>query len=284
MSKKEKDSFGDRMKFYEKRNSIDLITKQPIIIRLDGKSFHTFTKGLEKPFSINLTIALNYATKKLIENIDNIKFAYLQSDEISLLLCDWDKDSTEPYCKNTKSKLESLSASIFTYYFNEKFKELYPENNKIGFFDSRAFTLPFTEVDNYFIWRQQDCIKNAISMIAYSKYSAKQLQNLSTTDRLNKLLTDGFILSNIPKFFLNGRSLYKVKKELKDPQGNIYVRNVLSLDNNIPLFKENREFITRYFKDYFDLEYFKSNRETLKDINFTRDMLKYIQELGLLKD
>lgn len=233
------DNFSTRMKSYEKENHYIFKSKNPVILRLDGKSFHTFTRGLKRPFDIDLYQCLEYATIELMKESDNAKIAYLQSDEISILLTDTDNDSTQPWFKYSKQKLESISASIFTYYFNDAFKRLFPETDKVAFFDCRAFSVPFTEVNNVFYWRQQDCIKNSVTMVASMYYSHKQLNDKSTRDRV-QLLKDKNVdfYSDVDIQFQRGRCIYK--------QDSGFV-----VDRNIPIFKDDRNYINKYINNYF---------------------------------
>lgn len=184
-----KDSLGDRMKNnYENRAKTFLARRTPVIVRLDGKAFHTFTKGFAKPYDKLFMKTMQETAKMLCENIQGCKFAYTQSDEISLLLTDYDKLNTDAYFDYSVQKICSVSASMATLYFNSIFRELIYnlsgedlENilymNKIdkALFDCRCFNIPKEEVCNYFIWRQQDSIRNAISSLGQQYYSQREL-------------------------------------------------------------------------------------------------------------
>jgi len=172
-----KDNLGDRMKeYYESRTKSLLPRRTYTLIRIDGKAFHTYTRGLERPFDDKLITDMDETAKYLCENIQGAKFAFVQSDEISILLTDFDKLRTSAWFDGSVQKITSISASLAT----AKFNELRP--NKIALFDSRVFTIPSNiEVENYFIWRQQDTVRNSISSVAQSLYSSKELHKVNVS-------------------------------------------------------------------------------------------------------
>jgi len=172
-----KDNLGDRMKeYYESRTKSLLPRRTYTLIRIDGKAFHTYTRGLERPFDDKLINDMDETAKYLCENIQGAKFAFVQSDEISILLTDFDKLQTSAWFDGSVQKITSISASLAT----AKFNELRP--NKIALFDSRVFTIPSNiEVENYFIWRQQDTVRNSISSVAQSLYSSKELHKVNVS-------------------------------------------------------------------------------------------------------
>ena len=172
-----KDNLGDRMKdYYESRTKSLLPRRTYTIIRIDGKAFHTYTRGLERPFDDKLINDMDETAKYLCKNIQGAKFAFVQSDEISVLLTDFDKLQTSAWFDGSIQKITSISASLAT----AKFNELRP--NKIALFDSRTFTIPSNvEVENYFIWRQQDTVRNSISSVAQSLYSSKELHKVNVS-------------------------------------------------------------------------------------------------------
>jgi len=153
------DSLGTRMKEYENVNRGYLIRRMPMIIRLDGKAFHTLTKKMDKPYDIKFKSLMVQTAKYLLEEIAGAKLAYVQSDEISLLITDYDKINTDAWFDKGIQKIVSISASMATQFFNSSYREMISEDKIVvpyGLFDSRCFILPKDEVTNYFIWRQQD--------------------------------------------------------------------------------------------------------------------------------
>ena len=161
------------MKFYEKATNYILPPNLPIIIRIDGRSFHTFTGDLEKPFDFNFITMMNSIGIALCNEITGCQLAYLQSDEISLLV--FSEFIEESWFKNKYYKICSISASLASanamkWKFDNNFKK-----DSIISFDSRAFVIPKDEVINYFIWRQKDWERNSLNMLARKYYSQKDL-------------------------------------------------------------------------------------------------------------
>jgi len=183
------DDLGDRMKNnYENISRSFLPRRIPMIIRVDGKAFHTLTDNMKRPWDDGMIDTMLYTAKYLCENIQNVKLAYVQSDEISLLLTDYDRLATEAWFGRNLQKMVSVSAAFATLAFNKKIVEYYP--NKSGVFDSRAFVIPKEEVCNYFLWRQNDASRNSVQMLARAYFSDKQLQNLNNGQVQDKLMLE----------------------------------------------------------------------------------------------
>lgn len=183
------DSLGDRMKEqYENRTRYGLPRRTYTIIRLDGAHFHTYTRGLKKPFDKELFEDIDAAIIAMMPEIQGAVFAYTQSDEISILLTDFAQLTTDAWFDGNLQKMCSVSASIMTAEFNmERFvrymlnKPTTIDGFSLAFFDSRVFTIPDRiEVMNYFIWRGNDCSRNSVSMVAQSLFSHKELHGKST--------------------------------------------------------------------------------------------------------
>ncbi len=175
-------SLGSRMKFnYEDVSRIYLLKRTPVILRLDGKAFHTYTRNCKKPFDTHLMNVFGLAIKKIVEHMQGWKLAYHQSDEVSFLLTDFDSLETEPWFDYNKSKIESSTSSIFTAWFNF-FANNCNLSNDLAFFDCRSFNIPKEEVTNYFVWRAKDWLRNSLQMYARSFFSHKQLHQKNSTD------------------------------------------------------------------------------------------------------
>lgn len=246
---------ADRMKMYEHVWRQKLIRRMPVIIRIDGKAFHTYTRGLNKPFDEIFMKSMQYTMKYLVENIQGCKFGYCQSDEISLLLVDYDDFETEAWFDNNIQKIVSISASMASVMFNkcmyklahqyyvdntyhgediDEYSEILINKTKVSaVFDARACNLDKDEVCNYFIWRQEDCIKNAISMIAREYYSDKELDGINTVARKAMLLEKGIKVEDFSSDKRFGSTCY-----YKDTE---YI-----LDKEIPIFKTDRNYIEKY--------------------------------------
>ena len=204
---------ANRMKEYEKRNQYYLQKRTPVAIRVDGRSFHTFTKGFQRPFDDVLIKTMQETAKYMCENIQGAKFAYVQSDEITIILTDYDTLETDCWFNYRTDKLCSISASMATMAFNKFFErnaENYIQNcatdyetdglygkgtpeyqlceiyqkaaEKGAMFDARCFNIPKEEVTNLIYWRQLDATRNSIQMVGQANFSHKELQNKSCND------------------------------------------------------------------------------------------------------
>lgn len=174
-----RDALGDRMKEkYENVTRYMLPRRTNTIIRIDGKAFHTYTRKFTKPFDYKIVVAMNTVLMNLCHEICGAKFGYTQSDEISILVTDFDTITTESWFNGNVQKISSVAASLATGYFNS-----FIGNQPLAFFDARVFTIPDrVEVENYFIWRQKDCIRNAINSAGQHKFGHKALQGKSAKE------------------------------------------------------------------------------------------------------
>jgi tRNA(His) 5'-end guanylyltransferase len=162
----------------------------PVIVRIDGKAFHSFCKGLDTPYDWGLIEALDYTALDLVQWIQNARFAYTQSDEINILLIDYNRYSSEQWFDGNIQKMASVSASMATAHFNEHVKMAGMRGRPLAMFDARVFNIPDFEIVNYFIHRQKDWIRNSIMMAGRDKYSHKQLLNKSCEDVKEMLVAD----------------------------------------------------------------------------------------------
>lgn len=258
------DDISKRMKKYEFATRSFLTERMPVIIRLDGKAFHTFTKGFNRPFDEILRRTMVKTAEYLCANIMNCKLAYTQSDEISLLLINYEKIDTDSWYQNNLQKLVSVSASMATLAFNYWFEKIVGEefncndwerlpywNNKfdngegyfkLALFDSRAFVIPKEEVCNYFIWRQEDCTKNSINMVAQSEFPHGELQHLNTNQLQEKLFQEKSInWNNFPTVNKRGSCITRIAYDKNGVE-----RHKWAEDTEIPIFTKNREYIERF--------------------------------------
>jgi len=203
-----KDSLGDRMKHnYENRTRILLPRRTNTIIRLDGKAFHTYTRNRPRPWDPSLHGNLVIAAARLCREAQGAVLAFVQSDEISVLLTDSSTPTTEAWFDGNIQKIASVSASIVTAEFN------YRENNHfsdLAFFDSRVFTIPDpVEVHNYFVWRQKDVERNSLSMLAQFHFSHRELHGKKREDLHGMLRELGIDWNEMPADFKRGTLIYK---------------------------------------------------------------------------
>lgn len=255
-----KDSLGDRMKEYENVERRYFMRRQPLIIRLDGVHFHSYTKGFERPYYEPFRRAMEYTMLDLCENIMGCKLGYTQSDEITLLLTDDDDIGTQPWFGKNLQKIVSVAASMATYYFNKNVKEIlelgpgaerwnmqplqYAYDNKVACFDARAFLLPKEEVLNVFEWRQQDCTRNAIESAGQTYFSHGQLMNKSCNEIQEMLFQEkGINFNDYPDWYKRGTCAIKVPKSVPTPEGEYVTRMKWTLDYNIPIFHKEPAYI-----------------------------------------
>lgn len=197
---------GDRIKQYENVERKYLTRRVPVIIRVDGRAFHSFTKRehFKKPYDLDLMCMMNDAATSLFHEVQGAKMAYVQSDEISLLVTDYDTIQTEAWFAYNLNKVVSISAARVTASFAFSMLD---QGYGVGFpcFDSRAFNLPLVEVPNYFIWRQRDWVRNSLQMLARSLYSHKQLQGKNNQELFKLCSQKGHYWEDLPSHQKYGR-------------------------------------------------------------------------------
>jgi tRNA(His) guanylyltransferase len=223
-----------RFKRYELVTQYYLTKRTPVIIRVDGSAFHTFTKYYwGRGYSENFAATMCNAVLKMMPRMQGVKFVYTQSDEASFLLTDYDDLSTDAWFGYEINKLVSISAGMMTAFFNDYNLAKRTGEDPVGWFDARAFNLPKEEVVNYFVWRQQDAIRNSKSMLAREYFSQKQLTG-KNCDEMCKML---YQEKQVDWFALPHSRTYGLAVHKKD--GKWFV------DEDIPLFT-NREFIGKW--------------------------------------
>jgi len=241
------DKIGDRMKNYEDRFRAYLPKRSYTLIRLDGKAFHTYTKGFDKPFDVDLINAMDYTAKVLCEKIQGAKVAYVQSDEITLLLEDFASIKTEAYFDGNIQKITSITASIATANFNDFMKKNSDKKSQnLAYFDSRCWSLsdPY-EVENTFIWRQKDAIRNSIQLVAQSMFSSKQIFKKSQVSLLGMIIENGSDWSKYPDGLKQGRVVVKNKYSIatQDDNNLAYIQRSKWDILEAPLFTHDRDFL-----------------------------------------
>lgn len=234
------DNFGDRMKMHENKYRAYLMTNLPIFVRVDGKSFHTYTRGMNKPFDFNLASAFWSATLKTCHEIGHVEIAYWQSDEVTFLLNGWKKIETEPWLGGNVQKITSVISSIFTDYFNCNIG--LPD--KRAYFDARTWTVPLEEIENVLRWRQFDAKKNSISMLAQSLYSPNELHKINSADKIEKMQTEHGIDWHILPEYQKWGSIFYNKKYQK----NGVIRSKWTHDNKTPLFVDSPDYINNIIR------------------------------------
>jgi tRNA(His) 5'-end guanylyltransferase len=232
------DSLGDRMKKYELASRTILPGRMPIIIRVDGKAFHTYTAQCARPFDVNLGECMIRAAKALCKDIQGAQLAYTQSDEISILVHCYKKFNSEAWFDNQVQKICSVSAGIASAHFTNSSHLIWGNIAKPAVFDARVFVLPESDVCNYFLWRQQDCMRNSIQMLARSLYSHKECDHKNSIQLQDMCVAKGISFNDIDIRWKRGICIKKVMYNIN--------QIVWEEDFGIPSFLEDRTYINKY--------------------------------------
>lgn len=273
-----KDQIGTRMKtYYEEIPKTRLMRRVPVAIRIDGKAFHTFTRGFQKPFDSVLMTSMQETMKYLCENIQGCVFGFTQSDEITLVLIDYQKLTSSAWFDYEVQKICSITASMATIAFNKFFTKnvnyfkithehddtvseycttLANAAEKGAIFDARCFSIPKEEVANLIYWRQLDAIRNSIQMVGQANFSHRELQNKSCKDIKNMLLEQRYLnWDRLPEDYKWGSTCIKTspKEEVIDiPTATekrlrmVVNRSSWFIDKHMPILKENWDYINKY--------------------------------------
>lgn len=254
--------FDKRMKKYEFVTRTHLTPRTPVICRIDGRAFHTFTRGFQRPFDDILAKSMQETMKYLCEHIQGCVLGYTQSDEITLVLVDYKSLETTPWFDYNIQKCASIAASMATMAFNRAFSKnrddfvdsvMAMQDSDIeiryletltcaveqgAMFDARFFNIPKEEVCNNLLWRQQDAIRNSIQMVGRANFSDKQMFKKNTSEIKNMLLNEkGIVWDDLPLEYQRGSCCLKM---VDINTG----RSSWIIDNNIPIFKdEGRNYV-----------------------------------------
>jgi tRNA(His) guanylyltransferase len=252
----DKTSLGDRMKRYEEVPRTALTPRMPMIIRVDGRAFHTYTRGFDRPWSNSIRDAMTAAATGLVREISGVKLAYVQSDEISVLVTDYDSLSSQAWFDKVAQKICSVTASIATAAFNSSmFNQILSgtslEANTLtrtdlkieATFDSRCFVIPREEVINYFVWRQRDAEKNSVSMLAQSHFSHSQLQGKNGSAKQDLLMQEkGINWNDLDTWKKRGWCIRRETREISEG----VIRTIVEPDWDIPIFTKDHDYIERH--------------------------------------
>ena len=277
------DELGKRMKeYYEGIPKTRLMRRCPVALRLDGKAFHTFTRGFKSPFDEVLIKTMQETAKYLCENIQGAVMAYTQSDEITLILIDYKKLNSSAWFDYEVQKMCSIAASMATMAFNkyfeicsltERLKDDVEHDYELGrvykdalckgaMFDCRCFNIPKEEVANLIYWRQLDATRNSIQMVGQANFSHKELQNKSCNNIQDMLMTQkGINWNDFPVYQKRGSCVikeeYAVNKDgeeveidyisdVDEPVEEFTIRTRWIIDKNIPIFRGlSRDYIEK---------------------------------------
>lgn len=268
------DDLGNRMKSYEEISRNYLTRRVPVIIRLDGKAFHTFTRGMTKPFDSVLTRAMQGTMRAMCEGVQGCVLGYTQSDEITLVLTDYATATTDAWFEYNVQKMVSVAASMATLAFAKEFDiahrewaeqayeasadradtlkrdSIYSAKRGKAMFDARAFTVPRHEVCNCLIWRQKDAERNSISAVGQANFSHRELQGKTCNEIQEMLWSQKQINWNdLPVEVKRGSCCTKQLRttQMPDPgcpdQEITVTRRKWVVDREIPIFTKDRDYI-----------------------------------------
>ena len=266
-----KDELGMRMKeSYEEVPKTRLVRRMPVAIRIDGKAFHTFTRGFQKPFDEILVKSMQDTMKYLCENIQGCVLGYTQSDEITLILVDYQNLNSCAWFDYEVQKVCSIASSMATMAFNKFFTknvnyfEMTHEHDdtineycttlvnaaeKGAMFDARCFNIPKEEVCNLIYWRQLDATRNSIQMIGQANFSHKELQKKSCNMIQEMRFTEKVINWNdYPTYLKRGSCCIKttIQNPNVDIKDGVYPKSIWMIDLDIPIFKgDGRQYIDK---------------------------------------
>lgn len=256
----DRSDLAERMKGYEKRNRYYLQRRMPVILRLDMRAGHSFTRGFKRPFDEVFIKSMQNTAKYLCENIQNCKLSYQQSDEITLLLVDYDKLNTDCFFDYRVDKLCSITASMATMAFNKFFEKYVDEYrfskwdgvsnyedgtwgyiqtllnavDKGAMFDARCFNIPKEEVTNLCYWRQDDASRNSIQMVGQANFSHKELHKKSRNDIQDMLMTQkGINWNDFPTYQKRGSCCIKEEYAVNDNGKEVEVDCVTDVDEPV---------------------------------------------------
>jgi tRNA(His) 5'-end guanylyltransferase len=243
------DSLGDRMKNYENSFRQKLPTRLPVIIRVDGCHFHTYTKGLQKPVDQSLVDVMNETAIYLCRNIQGAQIAYVQSDEISVLINNYKSLDTQAWFENNLQKMVSVSAGMASAVFTSLSHRIFGAG-KLATFDSRAFVIPKEDVNNYLLWRQQDATRNSVQMLARSLYSHAQCTDKNNSELQEMIFQKGINWNDCPTSQKRGRCIIKATVDklgynTKTGEAIKARRSEWIVDNEIPIFSQDHNYINK---------------------------------------
>jgi tRNA(His) guanylyltransferase len=271
------DGLGDRIKKYEKAFSPAYPIRLPLILRLDGVHFHSNVKKwkCERPFDENLINAMFFTAKTLCENIAGAQIAYVQSDEITILVRDDMDTHSQPWYDKKINKVMSVAAAKASNAFNWKYYSLtaeyaddcdypYPvrtnplDLKKMAEFDCRGFIVPEYEINNVLLWRQQDCTRNSVQMLARAHFSHKELHKKNNSEIQDMLMLEkGVNWNDLQTYLKRGACVIKqdVPKKVpkRDDRGKVIdgefetiTRPSWVVDKEIPIFTQDKEYVNQF--------------------------------------
>lgn len=195
---------GDRMKRYERAAERYFTPRVPVIVRVDGRAFHSFTRGCDRPFDGRIVEATLTAAMHVAEDMQGFTIGYVQSDEASFMLSDLASETTQPWFDYSAAKVVSIAASLMTAHFNRAYG-----GDRLAIFDARAFSVPLDDAPNCFLWRMRDWQRNSLEMLARAHFSHKQLHCKGSADMREMLHGKGVDWDDLSPQLKNGTVIHR---------------------------------------------------------------------------
>lgn len=274
------DALGTRCKRYEASSKQLLVPRTPVLARIDGRAFHTFCRGLAKPYDVDFHACMWAAAMAVCKDIAGCKIAYVQSDEINLLVTDYEAINQGNHFDYEVPKLCSTAAATASVVFLAEFYKRFPDRatrmlqtgRGLPTFDARFYNVPREDVANLFLWRQRDAERNSLSMQAQAHYSTSELHGQGKAAKHDLLHEKGINWSHLPTPRKRGvcivRETYEVPRtrpaiprtgtgaayvaavadDLLNPVTGTTTRTRWVVDEDIPIFStpEGRAYIEQY--------------------------------------
>jgi tRNA(His) guanylyltransferase len=244
-----RDSLGDRMKAYERAFDLSLPARMPLVVRVDGKAFHSYTRALRRPWDERLASLMDDVAAMLCREMQGARLAYVQSDEISVLLVDYAGIDTQAWMRGRLQKIASVAAGLASAWFTAWSGRLWPDGERVpASFDARAFVLPREDVHNYFVWRQQDATRNSVQALARSIYSHRDCTDRDGAALQEMCFQAGHNWNDLPIPQRRGRCI--VRRASVRSQPHPITNEVVSVerhewvvDNEIPVFSQDPAYV-----------------------------------------
>ncbi len=218
-------TLGNRIKRYERAYDHALTPRSCLLVRVDGRAFHTYTRGCVRPFDPGIMDVMVYATQRTAEDMQGFKLAYVQSDEATFLLTDFDTFETQGWFGYRLNKVVSIAASLFTAWFGREH-----DNGRVATFDARAFVVPADDAPNVFIWRQRDWERNSIQMLAQAHFSHRELQGKGHAELHELLHAKGLNWADLSDREKNGTFVLRDGSEIYLKLGYETIANLIAVE------------------------------------------------------
>ena len=248
-------SLEGRMKAREAAVGCALPPKMPAVLRVDGRAFHTLTRGFDRPFDATIEDCIERVALALCAEIGTATLAYCQSDEVSVLLVDYPNPATEQWFGGRRSKMESVAASVATAAFSEGLyaalgtcadavrADLLRSRLFRAHFDARAFPVPVHDAPNYFLWRQRDAVRNSVMAAGRAVLPHRRMHGMRRDGVLAALREAGSPWEDLPTRQRRGLAVVRRPTTRAAPDGGAVEGSEWFADTEPPDFGDDRGYV-----------------------------------------